>query len=232
MKKLVFAALCCAGLAQLATGCVVEEPSTITATWSLVQGDANEPAVCPPGATKIAMYSVDQADPSVEIVEQFNCADGIGTTGNMLPGQYQTWLQLMDEGLTVMYAQSRSTDVIVYEQADSPLTFQMSIDRGQFALTWEILEGGAPSDCASVGATEVVLDYTDSNGDLYGPDRFACGDGIGSTPVIPLDTWTVSPSLIDDTQLAIVVGDAIEAELQYGNHLVQLGHLMFDVVAP
>ena len=230
MKNLVFAALCCAGLAQFATGCVVVEPSTITATWSLVSGDNNAPTDCPAGATTIGMVSLGANDQL--FVDLFDCEAGAGTTADMPVGAYYTYLNLQDDSGNILYAQSRGTDVTVFEEGDSPLTFEFSIDRGEFGVSWIIADGGVASDCDSVLATEFVLDHTDANGDLYASDHFPCTDLAGVTPVIPLGDWTVSPSIIDDTQLAIAVGDPIDASIEYGNHFVQLGTVILDVQGP
>lgn len=229
MKNLVLTALLCA---PLATGCVIttEEESTITASWSLVAGDANSPTDCPPGATTIAMYAEDSAD--VQTVDLFDCATGLGTSGDLNPGPYYVWLELQDDAGQVVYAQSRGTDVTVFDGADSTLSYEFSIDRGEFAVAWEVFDGVDAADCATVGATIVALDYTDVNNEFFGPDEFACDAGSGVTPGIALGDWTISPALIDDTELALAVGTAIEETIPFGSAYIDLGVVSFDVQAP
>lgn len=229
MKKLVFAALCCAGLAQFATGCVVVDPSTISAEWSLVSGDANTPTDCPAGATTIAMYSTETATQQ-RIVSVFPCGDEGGTTEDLLPGLYYTYLQLEDETGNITYAQSRGTDVTVYDQADSPLSFEMSIDRGQFSVNWQVRYGGSDADCATANGVTMRLDYA---GETQAPfnDQFGCEEQAVTTAVIPLDRWTVTPSLIDDIGDSLAIGDPIDANFEYGNQLIDLGTVVFDVPA-
>jgi hypothetical protein len=212
----------------MVTGCGGEDASVITAEWSLVSGDQNTPTDCPPGATTIAMHSLDELDN--EIVDLFDCGDFIGTSGDMVPGAYYTWLRLEGEG-GELYAQSRGTDVTVVDGGESILSFEFSVDRGEYQVEWEIWDGAVATDCATVGATEFALDYTDANGDLFGPDTFACDAYSGVTPGIALGAWSISPSIIDDSQLAIAVGASIDTVMEYGNQLYDLGLVSLDLQA-
>lgn len=230
MRKFVVAALC-AGLAQFVTGCVDVKPSTITATWNLVEGNDRAPTTCPAGATTIAMYSFADGTAGTPIVEKFPCEAGAGTTGDMPLGRYLTHIQL-ESDTGALYAQSRSTDVTVFDQADVSISIQMSIDRAEFRAAWSIYDGGVEIDCATAGAAQFALAYTDANGELYDTDRYDCTLGSVVTPGLPLGPWSARPSLLDDTMQAIVIGEPIDAEFTYGNELIDLGDIMLDVQAP
>ena len=237
MKNLVMTALLCAGIAPLATGCIITsdpDPDPVVGgmevTWSLVSGDLNEPAACPDGATTIALYSIDSLNE--EWTDLFDCAAGGGVTGDLPPDLYYSWVELQDSTGAVLYAQSLGADVEVAAGFDTPITFEFSIDRGAFDVAWEVYDGVDLSSCENVGATAFSLDYTDSIGEFFGPDLFACADYAGTTPVMRLDAWTVSPSIIDASELALAVGASIDTALEYGNHYLDLGVVALDVQAP
>jgi hypothetical protein len=236
MKNLVLTALLCTGTASLATGCIIvdgggDSPNTITASWNLVSGDANTPTGCPAGADTIALISEDSFGGLV--TDLFDCADGIGTTSDMPADNYTVWLELTDFGGEVTYAKSLSEVVTVFEDGDSSVGFEFSIDRGAFYMAWEVYESGAPSSCENVGATQFSLTITDANNELYADDPFPCSQYEGTTAGLPAPApWTMSPAIIDDTQLALAVGDTISDALQYGNEYRDLGLIILDTAAP
>lgn len=210
-----------------------EVDGTITASWTLVSGDNNDPAACPAGATTVALISQDSL--GEQTTDLFDCAAGGGTTAPLVADNYLAWIQVTDDTGAVLYAQSLSTDVPVAPGADTPVTFEVSLDRGSFTLAWEIQEAGAPSDCATVGGTTVSLVSTDINTDFW-EDRWDCPDGGGSSAGLALGTYTESVSLLDNPDpnvgLAIAVADAVEASLDYGNHYYDLGLFILDTAAP
>lgn len=235
MKNLVLTAMLCAGTASLGTGCVIvdggDPANTITASWTLVSGDANTPVGCPPGADTIALTSQDSF--GTVVVDLFDCADGIGTSGNLPADNYLVWLELTDFSGEVLYAKSLSEEVTVFEDGDSTVSFEFSIDRGAFYMAWDVYEGGVQSSCENVGATEFSLTYTDINNELYDEDRFPCTAYAGTTAGLPAPAiWTMSPALLDPSELAIAVGDPITDELEYGNHYKDLGLIILDTAAP
>ena len=235
MKNLVLTALLCTGAASMATGCIIvdggDPANTITASWNLVSGDDNAPTGCPAGADTIAMISEDSF--GTRTTDLFDCADGIGTSGDLPADNYTVWLQLTDFSGQSLYAQSLSTDLTVFEDGDTSVGFEFSIDRGAFYMAWDVYEAGVQSSCENVGATQFSLTITDANNELYADDTFPCNEYAGTTAGLPAPApWVLSPAIIDDTQLALAVGDTISDELQYGNEFRDLGTIILDTAAP
>lgn len=233
MKKLVLTALFCSGITHLASGCIIvddESPATITASWSLVSGDNNDPAACPPGATTIALISEDPS--GVQIKDLFDCDAASGMSGDLREGTYGVWLQLTDDSGQSLFAQSLSTDVQVFAEADHPIAFEISIDRGSFIVGWDVVDGPNQYDCERAGVTWFSLDYTDDAGGFIEPDVWGCDLYAGTSTGIPLEDWSVSPSFLDTTELAVEVGSSIDTSLDYGNHYNDIGVVVFDIQAP
>jgi hypothetical protein len=240
MKKLVLTAAFLGGLAHLATGCLIttgdgdppiDEYGSITVSWNLVSGDNNAPAIDCDGGTTMAVISVDSLNQ--EFVDLFDCAPaGVATTADLFPDLYFVYLEVQNDAGNVLYAQSLGQDVVVNAGFTTDAGFEFSIDRGAFDIGWDIYDGATPITCAEAGATEFALDSTYvPTGDLYN-DYFACDLYEGTSAVLPLGDWAVSPAIIDDTQLAIAVGESIGTDLAYGNEYRDLGVAIIDLQAP
>ena len=234
MKKLVMCSLVFGGLAMLATGCSAPvDPigGEIQLSWSLVAGDNNDPSECPIGATTIAVTTEDSF--GAQTTDLYDCAGANTVTIFDLPEDVSyVWVSVEDDA-GGLYAQSLGVDVDVLDGFSTDVAFEFSVDRGAFDIAWEIWEGNVASDCATVGATDFSLDYTDSEQNFFGPDLFACGDYAGTTPVLKLDDWVVSPSIIEQgVPGAIAVGASIEESILYGNEFVDLGLVSLDTLAP
>lgn len=233
MKKLVMTALMCAGLAHLATGCVIttdDDPAGyITVSWSLVSGDANTPVDCPAGASTIAVISEDSF--GEQFTDLFDCFNGVGSTADLFEDRYFVWVELQDDTGDVLWAQSLGAEVDVVAGFESTVGFEFSIDRGAFDVAWDVYAGPDQINCEDVGAVSFALDSTDSLQELY-VDEFACVDYAGTTAVMPLDDWISSPSILDAGDLAVATGDTIESSLLYGNQYEDLGVVLLDTQAP
>lgn len=211
--------------------CQIEiTPSTISPSWSLVEGDQNTPTSCPAGATTIAMVSENGAGD--QITDLFDCAQGSGTSGEMPLDFYNVWLQLTDDSGNVLYAQSLATDVQVTQATDHAISFEFSIDRGAFEADWDIVDGAAQSNCAAAGVVWFSLDYTDDQGGFLSPDVFDCENYSGTSAGVPVENWSVSPSFLDSNELAVEVGSSIDTAIEYGNHYNDLGVIVYDLQAP
>lgn len=241
MKKLVFAALLCGGIAQMGTGCIItsDEPiapppppppiedGTISASWTLVSGDANAVVGCPDGATTIEVITEDVADN--QIVDKFYCTDGGGVIERE-PGVYDIWTRLTDDTSVLTYAQSTLTTVTVEEGIDTPADFTFSIDRGSFYLTWNITDAGDPAGCdvSGIGDVSVTSTVVGDPGTFY-DDIAPCEQYEFTTPGLPLDSYVVSVALLDAVnELAVYVAEPVEADIEYGNHFNDLGDFTLD----
>jgi hypothetical protein len=237
MKKLVFAALLCGGIAQLGTGCIItssdpDEPiyydGTISASWTLVSGDANVQVGCPDGATTIEVVT-ENVDTGNQIVDQFDCVDGGGVI-ERAPGTYDIWTRLTDDTALLTYAQSTLVTVSVEAGVDTPADFTFSIDRGSFYLTWDITDAGNPAGCdiADIGDVSVTSTVVGDPGTFY-DDVTPCAQYEFTTPGLPLDSYVVSVALLDAAnELAVYVADPVEADIEYGNHFNDLGNFTLD----
>jgi hypothetical protein len=235
MKKLVFAALLCGGVAQMGTGCVItsgdDDPNvviydgTITASWFLVAGDGNDPVYCPDGTTMEVITVDSRGD---QIVDKFYCTDGGGII-ERAPGVYEVWTRLTDDTSTLTYAMSTSVQVSVEQGIDSPIEFEFSLDRGSFYFSWEIDYDGQPSDCTEPGIGDVAVTMT-----LVGPNTLfaeeaACNAYSVTTLGVPLGDYVVSVALLDEfNELAIYTAEDVEASIEYGNHFNDLGLFILD----
>lgn len=241
MKKLVLTALLCAGLAQLATGCLIvsddgdppppppPDTGAIDVGWTLLAGDNNDVVDCPVG---ISLTVVSEDSFGDQFLDPMDCLVGSGLTGELVPDNYLVWVEMRDE-VGDLYAASTPAFVDVVAGADSVIDFEFSLDRGAFDVTWDVQDGGVQINCADFdGATLFSLDYTYENGDFFGPDEFDCALFEATTPGLALGGWSVSPSLIDDTQLAIAVGQSVDTGILYGNEYVDLGHVIFEYQNP
>lgn len=239
MKKLVFAALLCGGIAQLGTGCIIvsddEEPPIepvddmgyINASWYLVSGDNEDPANCPEGATTIEVITQDGNGD--QIIDQFDCIDGQGTISRY-PGTYLTWVRLTDDSAVYDYAMSVSRDVVVEAGYEVPEDFTFSVDRGSFFFNWALLYAGESTDCASedIGDVAVTSTLVGGNGTGY-DDTAPCEDYQLTTGGMPLGDYVLSVALLDSANSgAIYYAEEIEDSLLYGNHFKDLGTIQLD----
>lgn len=237
MKKLVFAALLCGGIAQLGTGCIItssgpDDPiyydGTISASWNLVSGDANTLVGCPDGATTIEVITENVANGN-QIVDQFDCINGGGVI-ERAPGTYDIWTRLTDDTALLTYAQSTLITVSVEAGVDTPADFTFSIDRGSFYLTWDIAYAGDPTGCdiADIGDVSVTSTVVGDPGTFY-DDVAPCAQYEFTTPGLPLDSYVVSVALLDAAnEFAVYVADPVEADIEYGNHFNDLGNFTLD----
>lgn len=238
MKKLVLTAVFFGGLAQLATGCLiasddgdpppVDTTGAIEATWSLVEGDLNSPSTCYDGAF-MALHALDSFD--IETVDVFDCFEYAAYSRELVPDAYVAWTTMEDDAQNV-YALSVDQNVDIAAGADTPADFIFSVDRAAFDVQWDIYDGPDQIDCADVGANEFWLTHTyqPTGEDLR--DAFDCGLYEGTTNVLPLGAFSISPSLEDGGVDAIAVGESIDTELLYGGEFYALDLIVIDLQAP
>jgi hypothetical protein len=200
--------------------------STITASWSLVAGDANSPAACPDDTT-IEVITEDAG--GSQIIDLFYCTNGGGII-ERAPGVYTIWTRLTDHTSTITYAMSVSTQVTVEQGADTPAAFIFSINRGSFYFEWDITYNGASSDCNEPGIGDVdVITTLVSNPNTFYDDQALCNAYRVTLPGLPLGDYAVSVALLDAANgQAVYVADLVEASIVYGNHLNDLGTFVLD----
>jgi hypothetical protein len=222
--------------AHASAACVVtsDDPdSRLQVTWNLVAGDDNAPSACPPGVVTAAVMAEPVSDgdnnfgDGDEIQDLFDCADRSGRTGLLPSGRYEIWVDIYDR-TNQLVAQSGVQEVVLGVGEQRALTYEISLDRGSFGLTWSIADGVRSSSCAEVNAGEVRVAST-----LVGPDGttyddfFSCTDGEAITPGLVLGDYRVGVTLVDGARAALHQPLLIEASLDFGNAFVDLGSIEF-----
>jgi hypothetical protein len=238
VKKLVFAALLCGGIAQLGTGCIITtnepdpilpdpDPTTISATWQFLSGDGNDPVLCPGYATTVELITEDSFGD--QIVDQFECGKELVAVERN-PGTYDVWVRLTDDTHVPTYAQSLSAVVALDEGYDTPIDFVVSIDRASFFFSWEITDNAAAADCDVLGIGNVAVTSTlVGDGSTAYDEEATCAYYEYTTEGMVLGTYTVSIALLDTENAgAVYVADSVEETLRWGNDFVNLGNFVLD----
>ena len=262
MKNLVLATLLCSGMAQLGTGCLIvgdddnnnpppppppdameapdaeppppPETGDIQVTWTLLAGDAQEAVPCPPYGVDIVVIA--DPDPEVsgdEAPFMFDCVAGEGLAVELDPAIYDVWVELLDADGNLIAQSDIQEEVPLNPNQQVDLEFIFSLDRGRFAFTWTIIDGGQPATCQDVGAEEVGLLLTVAGTTFADDYLFSCEAGEGVTDPLPIaDEYVGDIDLLDNsTSPPTVLGsaDAANMTLDYGNHFNDLGNFQFTV---
>lgn len=232
MKRLMLITALCA---HASAACVVtsDDPdSRLQVTWNLVAGDDNAPSSCPPGITvAVVAEPIGDGDDTFgdgdEILDLFDCPVRSGWTDPLPSGRYVIWVDLHDR-TDQLVAQSSARELLLGVGEQRALDYEISLDRGSFALTWSISEGTRSSSCAEVNAGEVRIASTlvRPDGTSY-DDFFACTDGQAITPGLPLGEYRVAVSLVDGARASLHAPLVIDAALEFGNAFVDLGSIDF-----
>src|SRR5262245_1995542 len=122
MKKLVLGCLLLFFVATQATGCIITSDggdddgdfALVSATWAFkTVGGAT--LSCPAGFPTVALYNqrVDAENRPIgaPFIELFNCELFRGTSAELPPDVYQTWIRVTTDGGGGVYAESTSAIV-------------------------------------------------------------------------------------------------------------------------
>jgi len=260
MKNLVIAGLLWTGLVQLGTGCIIvgdDEPppppppppteGVFSVAWTLLgdvtdDGEVNLVDVecdSPTDLLQVVSDPTPGADGD-EIVDKFNCGDGVHDTAPLPADVYDVWVELRDPNdETILLAESDVQVGVALGGGDIvDLDFEFPIDHGVFTLRWTVEENGAPSSCGNVGATEVsLLSTLVGDAGTSFDDLFTCEDSGGESGFTPLGTYTLVTTLLDggadpgpEDDIPLAMSQAREVTLDYGNEIEDLGSFVFDIV--
>jgi hypothetical protein len=256
MKNLVIAALLCTGLVQLGTGCVIvgddgEDPppppppppppgdSGFSVAWillgDLTPDDTEDPLVeieCESPTDLIQVVS--DPDPNFdgdEIVDRYDCIDGVGETAALDPGVYDVWVELRTQDGSQLLAQSDVEPAVALgEEEVVELDFTFPVDYGTFSLRWDVQDNGAPSDCEAVDSAGVsVVSTLVGEEQTFFDDIFDCDSFAGESNPIPLGRYTLSTALLDANEDPLLTAEAEEISLDFGNQNVDIGTIVFDL---
>ncbi|HEX3759190.1 MAG TPA: hypothetical protein VHW23_10805 [Kofleriaceae bacterium] len=226
MKNLVLlGALLAAAVSSTACGSSGGDTSAvITANWSFNTfanrlGAPN--GACPSGFGTAAIYArpwdpfVGDFVASAEPPDLFNCSDLHGTT-LPLDGVFQVWVQIETDDATVstppsqIYVQSGS---VVIDTADGDATIDLPTvytDAGYMDFAWNLEKNGAHVHCTDVNVGHNGIASTAVNPDFMIADKFDCGDGFGTTAVLPAGEFLVTVTATDTAGTDVGASDPID----------------------
>jgi hypothetical protein len=245
MKKLVFAALLLGGLSQ-ATGCIIvsDDDDTVDSSTFLVEWNLETALASPPGAITCADAGVDTirtvSEPTggAQIIDLFDCTDGVHETAPLPLGDYLVWTDAVDStNGDLLVAQSFSQEETLFDANPVGVDFTFPVDAGYLALTWTLTEDTTPPTaltCADVGGDGVSVLATEVGGSSTGYDEiFACTDGssgqisFDQRTALPIMDYTVVVSLLDDQDNVLGMSEARSVGIDFGNELEDLGNFDF-----
>ena len=242
MSNALVHSLIAAGLAAQVTGCIYEtdpgvEAAAITATWQFENIANQQVTSCPTGFSTVAMHSfaVDAAGRPVsdDVIDLFDCFDGIGVSGPLYPDVYQTFLEVTNDSGTNVYAQTLSAivDVVV---TDKQFDATILNDGGYFSLGWDLVGAvsNKPLTCADVAGLDGIETVSTSmaTGSMAITDQFDCEDHFGVTGGILQGAYTVSVNAFNSDGSAIGTAPAITSKtIQDRNRVTALGHIEIPI---
>ncbi len=200
--------------------------------WTLTAGDSEVAIDCgDAGAYTIKVTSVGEMVGT--FVDLFDCTDGYNATAPLPLDDYTVWIDALDASDDLI---AQSSSKLVTLDLDGELVtvnFEFPVDGGFFYLGWNVLDAADESmiSCNSAGAgtIEVVSTPVGSSGTSLS-DIWDCTDYAGVTSKLPLDTYTVVVSLLEQgTGQSLSVWNPITETLEWGNELIDLGDFWFTV---
>ncbi len=229
MNRLVLGSLIAAAATQ-AAGCIISSSNSdvahVTVSWTLKAAATNSITSCPPGYDTAALYSqeVDSLGTPIgsPIIDLFDCAAGIGTSGALAPAFYDEWIEITTNTNSAQFARSSSSleqdQIIDLTTADIAYNTDIIVDGGFFHFSWDLVttSTGAPLSCAQAGAAGGVelLSTNVSNSNLSFSDVFhTCDAGAGLTDGIPTGGYTISIDALDVQGAAIGTAPAFTSSI-------------------
>ncbi|HEX4421484.1 MAG TPA: hypothetical protein VH165_26395 [Kofleriaceae bacterium] len=231
-----------ATLAALAGGCVIhttdrdgggvlgDDVATISARWTLRNMADGAATVCPAGYDTVELIAqpVDDAGQptGAQVVDLFDCNDGLGESTELAPGVYQAWIEVRSHDLLALYAQSLSQ---IFDVRKLNQTFFTDIlnDGGYFQLSWALVgkTTGQPVDCADLdGLTTIhAISVNAADPERTYDDQLACGDHTAVTSGLLQGSYNLT---INAEAAGVPAGGALTLSGQQiagQNHITDLG---------
>ncbi len=232
MKKLVFATLLLGGLSQ-AVGCVAgDEEAQFDVSWTLTAGDNDAVIDC--GTAGVATIKVTSSGATAgDFIDLFDCTDGYNATALLPLDDYTVWIDALDANDGLIAQSNSQLETLDLDGELVTVDFEFPTDGGFFALTWNVLDAYDDSeitcDTAGAGGVEVVSTPV-SNSGTFLSDIWDCTDFEGVTSKLPLDTYTVVVSLLEQgTDYSLGDSNPTTETLEWGNELIDLGNFDFAV---
>lgn len=213
------------------------EEALITARWTFLDEATQKVTGCPAGFNTVAVNSfpVDSDGQRVgeDVIDLFDCVDGIGTTDFLFPDVYQSFIRVTDALGGQVYAEGLPAFVDVIER-DAQMDTTILNDGGYFTLSWDLV--GATSNsklrCSQVdGLSGIELVSTSiATPDTAISDKFTCGDQVGVTGGLVQGSYTISIAALGADEKSIGTSPAItEKTINARNAITDLGHILIPI---
>lgn len=184
-------------------GCSSEDTAhgaVITADWSVVRLETNTEIPCPLGFESAVLHNIplDSDGNAIgdEVADRFDCSVGRGTSSALIPGFYDSWIELTTSDVSNdVFARSLTTRVDVTTE-DGNFTTRILEDGGYFRLAWKLVDESTGNDlsCDQAGVTNgiEVIAFETSSPANSASDAFECAAGRGDTEGYLAGSYTVS----------------------------------------
>jgi hypothetical protein len=233
-------------LSSQAAGCIIHdnrdgggvgEDAFIEARWTFQDEATQRVTGCPTGFNTVALisFAVDDANQRIgnDVIDLFDCIDGAGTSAEMFPDVYSSYIEVTNASGSQRYAQGLSAIVDIVDR-DATLDSTILNDGGYFSMTWDLVgaDTNARLQCDQIaGLAGVDLISTSvASPDSAITDKFTCGDHFGVTGGLVQGTYTLSVSAIntDDASLG-TAPTLIEKSIRDRNAVTDLGHILIPI---
>jgi cysteine-rich repeat protein len=232
--------------------CQLEPPplAHVMATWQLADIDPTgqiTATTCPPGFDTVALHDAvatldgvitdpcTTADSSC-FIDLFNCADGAGTSADLPPQPYLTWIEVVDHSVSTTYATSTAA-LLDLTNADQTFTTVVLENGGYFKVRWSLVgeQSGAQLSCDQTGASSQIrgsIQITATSGSGAFSDKLPCEQPLGYTVGLPPDTYTVVVDALNNAGQTLspqppMVPNAVIATQP--NAISDLGHFVIPI---
>lgn len=222
MRKLVFVAFALVGL-QAGTGCIISSDdddggsgTALDLFWT-----------CPSQADTLEIEAFE-VGASTGIPDSIDCAETQPARILYDAGEYDLYVTPVGAGTFV-------TDYDTFGGPDgslTELTFDFPEDFGFLYLTWTIDgDDATAASCSAVGADGGVSVLATLVGtDEATDDLFDCDLGAATTDEVPVGDHTVDVSLLDENDIPISEPNPIDATVDFGSELEDLGNFDFVTI--
>jgi hypothetical protein len=246
MKNVALYGLATALLSQ-AAGCVIIDDrgggggglddARITARWQFKDEATQTVTGCPEGFNTVAMisFAVDDAGQRLgnDVIDLFDCIDGVGTSAEMFPDVYESYIEVTNASGSQRYAQGVPAIVDIVE-FDATLDTTILNDGGYFSMTWDLVgaDTNARLQCNQVDGLDSIdlISTSIASPDAAITDKFTCGDHFGVTGGLVQGTYTLS--IAATTADAASLGTApalVEKTIRDRNAITDLGHILIPI---
>ena len=218
------------------SGVVGDDVATISTRWTLRNMADGAATPCPAGFDTVELIArpVDDtgAPTGPQIVDLFDCNDGLGESTELVPDVYQAWIEVRSHDLSALYAQSLSQ---IFDVRKLNQTFFTDIlnDGGYFQLSWALVgkTTGQPVDCADLNGLTTIhaVSVNAMDATRVYDDQLACSDHTAVTSGILQGSYTITIGAEAAQGPASSVRALSDQQIAGQNHITDLGLITISV---